>query len=150
MFEPTRSLRVLLVDADLERAVSTAHRLVSNGHDPARVEQPAEAIELGVKRMFDVALIEVGGFDAGMSDSVRELSQALPALPLMAVVSRAEPFDGADIALFTACLLSPLHLASFEKAFAFVHRLRSAHTLATTPHRARYRGRDSSHLPFPH
>lgn len=150
MFEPSRSLRILLVDVDLERAVSTAHRLVSNGHDPARVDQPAQAIELGAKRMFDVALIEVSHFDAAMSDSVRELSQALPALPLMGVISRAEPLDGADIALFTAYLLSPLHVATFEKAFAFVHRLRSAQTLATTPHRPRYREFGSSHLSFRH
>ena len=124
-----RSLRVLLVDVDVETAASTIHRLTSRGHRPTRVDDAAQAREIADDGRFDIALIQFGLFDAVASESARALSQAVPGLPLMALVRRAEPFQRPDMDGLAAFLMNPLDVQTLEKAFTFVLQVRAAESL---------------------
>ena len=126
-----RSLRVLLVDVDVETAASTIHRLTSRGHRPTRVDDAAQAREIADEGRFDVALIQFGLFDTVASESARALSQAVPSLPLMALVRRAEPFQRPDMDGLAAFLMNPLDVQTLEKAFTFVQQVRAAGSVET-------------------
>lgn len=126
MFEKSRSLRVLLVDVNVERANASLHALAQRGHRPLLVEHSAQALQLVNERRVDVALIHIGALNAAGEECARALSQVAPGLPLMALASRTEPFEARDMSAFGACLMSPLDVEVFDKAFAFVQQLRSA------------------------
>lgn len=127
MFEGSRSVRVLLVEANANVGTPSAciHRLSSRGHRPLLVEHWTEALQLAHERKVDAALIELRAFETAGVECVRALSYANAGLPLMGLVNRTQRVDEVNLSLLDAVLMKPLDVDAFEKAFDFARNVRS-------------------------
>jgi CheY-like chemotaxis protein len=112
----SKSLRVLLVDDNLESAQALAQLLALAGHHAQLAADASSALELAERFKPDVVLCELG--TAGADDMPREL-RALPQgerVVIAALSGQPQPGERASTAAhgFDAQLIKPLRSAVLE------------------------------------
>src|SRR5579859_7234819 len=84
-------MRVLLADANLERADSVADRLTESGADEVLRLGPGETLAQAVNRHRpDVVIVDMARPDRDQLDSIREVSTRHPS-PIVLFVDRDDP-----------------------------------------------------------